>query len=75
MTGQAKRTNGHLEGISKKYDPGVPVVAQQVKNLTSNHKDAGSIPGSLSGLRIWRCCELWCSSKMWLRAGVAVAVA
>jgi len=24
---------------------GVPVVAQWVKNLTSNHKDAGLIPG------------------------------
>ena len=26
---------------------GVPVVAQQVKNLTSGREDAGSIPGSL----------------------------
>ena len=24
---------------------GVPVVAQRVKNLTSTHEDAGSIPG------------------------------
>ena len=30
---------------------------------------------SLSGLRIWRCCELWCRSKTRLRFGVAVAVA
>ena len=26
-----------------KNELGVPIVAQQVKNLTSNHKDAGSI--------------------------------
>ena len=24
---------------------GVPIMAQQVKNLTRTHKDAGSIPG------------------------------
>ena len=27
-----------------KVDSGVPIVAQQVKNLTSVHVDAGSIP-------------------------------
>ena len=30
---------------------------------------------SLSGLRICRCRELWRRLKMWLRSGVAVAVA
>ena len=30
---------------------------------------------SLSGLRIWHCCELQRRSQMWLRSGVAVAVA
>ena len=29
---------------------------------------------SLSGLRIWHCCELWCKLQMRLRSGVAVAV-
>ena len=29
---------------------------------------------SLSGLRIWRCHELWCWSQTRLRSGVAVAV-
>ena len=27
-------------------------------NLTSIHEDIGSIPGLISGLRIWRCLEL-----------------
>ena len=30
---------------------------------------------SLSGLRVWRLHELWCSSQMRLGSGVAVAVA
>ena len=29
---------------------------------------------SLSGLRMWRCHELWCSSQTQLGSGVAVAV-
>ena len=32
-------------------------------NLTSIHEDAGSIPGLLSGLRIWHRHELWCSHR------------
>ena len=46
----------------------VPVVAQQLMNPTSIREDL------LSGLRIWHCHELWCSSQMWLRSGVAVVV-
>ena len=41
----------------KMYLGGVPIVAQWVKNVTSVHEDAGSIPG-LSGLRIWHCCSI-----------------
>ena len=33
------------ETDSEKSIPGVPVVAQQVTNLTSIHEDVGSIPG------------------------------
>ena len=45
-------------------------------NPTSIHDDMGLTPGaSLSGLRIQRCCELWCRSQMWLGSGVAVAMA
>ena len=29
----------------------------------------------LSGLRVWRCHELWCRSQTWLRSLVAVALA
>ena len=52
---------------------GVPVVAQQVKNRTGIHDDAGSIPGP-SGLKIQHCCKLWHSSQMQLRSGIAAAV-
>ena len=32
-------------GLNKICGTGVPTVAQQVKNLTSIHEDAGVIPG------------------------------
>ena len=54
---------------------GVPIVAQWLRNPTENHEVLGSIPGLTRGLRIWHCCELCCRSQMWLRSGVAVAVA
>ena len=44
-------------------------------NLISIHEDAGSIPSSLSGLRIQCCRELWCRLQMRLRSGIAVTVA
>ena len=47
---------------------------QQVKNPTSIHEDVGSIPASLSGLKVQRCSKLQLRSWMWLRSGVAVAV-
>ena len=37
--------------IKKSINIGVPIVAQQIKNLASIHEDAGSL-ASLSGLRI-----------------------
>ena len=37
----------------------VPVVAQWLTNLTRNHRIRVQSLASLSGLRIWRCCELW----------------
>ena len=39
-------------------------MAQQLMNPTRTHEVAGSIPGSLSGLRIQHCRELWCSCRL-----------
>ena len=47
-------------------------MAQQFINPASIHEDAGSILALLSGLRIPRVCELWCSSQTQLGSGVAV---
>ena len=43
-------------------------------NLTSIHEDVRSIPGPLSGLRIWHCHELWYRLQMQLGSHIAVAV-
>ena len=52
----------------------VPVVAQQKQIwLVSLRTQVWSL-ASLSGLRIWCCCELWCRSQIWLGSGFAVAV-
>ena len=59
--------------IRKKF--GVPIVAQQVTNLTSVQEDVGSIPGLAQWLRIWHCHKLWHRSQMRIESGVAVAVA
>ena len=41
-------------------------MAQKVKNLTGIHEDMASSLALLSGLRIWRCHEVWCRSQMQL---------
>ena len=43
-------------------------------NPTRNHRLQVQSLASLSGLRIQRCCELWCRSQTRPRSGIAVAI-
>ena len=67
----ALRTNPQ---IWKQHPLWVPIVAQQkwIK-LASMRLRVRSLT-LLSGLKIWRCCELWCRSQMWLGSRIAMAV-
>ena len=51
------------------------MVAQWLTKPTRNHDVVGSILALLSGLRIPRCHELWCSLQTRLRPHVAVVLA
>jgi len=64
--GEREKETGREEGRrkEKKEGRGVPVVVR----LVSTSRQIQSL-ASLSGLRIWRCCELWCKSQTRLRSG------
>ena len=54
--------------------PGAPIVAQwKWIQLGTMRLQVWSL-ASLTGLRIWHCCELWWRLQMWLRSCIAVAV-
>ena len=53
---------------------GVSGVAQRKQIWLASMRTQVQFLASLSGLRIWRCCGLWCRLQMRLRLYVAVAV-
>ena len=52
----------------------VPVMAQWKRIRLGTMRVQVRFPALLSGLRIWRCCELRCRSQMRLGSDVAVVV-
>ena len=58
----------------KNYILEVPVMAQQERILLVAMRMQVRSLASLSGLRIWRCHELWCRSQTQLGSCIAVAV-
>ena len=55
---------------------GVPAAAQQKQiRLGTMRFRVRTLASLSSGLRIWRCRQLWCGSQTQLRSRVAVAVA
>ena len=53
---------------------GVPIMAQRKQIQLRTMRFRVQSLASLSGLKIWRCRELWCRSRTWLRSRIAVAV-
>ena len=62
-------------GIDKSMPLGGSYCVSAVRNPTSIHKDAGSIPGLSQWVKDPALLWLWCRLQMWLGSGIAVAVA
>ena len=74
-TGAAlEKTKKTKKKKKRKKDPGVPMVAQQVKSPTVSTRMQVQSLALLSGLRLQLCCTLQHSLQMWLGSGVALAV-
>ena len=68
-------TSTEIETVIKNFQKiGVLIVAQWQQIQPGTMRLWVESLASLSGLRIWRCHELWCRWQTWLRSGVAVAV-
>ena len=63
------------KGRKKKKNSGVPIMAQQKLIRLGTMRLPGGSLSLLSGLRIWRCHELWYRLQMRLVSGVAMALA
>ena len=60
-------------GEEKKEEKGVPIVGQWLMTQLASMRLQVRSLASVSGLRNWRCCELWCRLQMRLGSRVAVA--
>ena len=61
--------------LTQKWTGGVPIMARWKWIRLGTIRLGVRSLASLSGLRIWSCCELWCTSKTRLGSGAAEAVA
>ena len=66
---------GRLALTSKVTLFGIPIMVPRKQILVGTMRLWAWSLASLSGLRIQRCCELWCRLQMQLGSGIAVAVA
>ena len=65
----------HAQILNKKVMLRRSLVVQQLRTQLVSMRTRFRSLASLSGLGIWRCHVLWCSSQMWLGSDGAVAVA
>ena len=64
-----------LQDNYRRHILGAPVLAQWKQIWLVSKRMQHQSLASLSGLRIWCCCQLWCRLQTWLWSHIAVAVA